>query len=120
MNTIHYTLAQVVSGEALRQIFDAVAEPVRGTYSDSLVDKALDRLAAGDVFEHREYGWGVKCRDEFGDDRAEAECYWPHFQVGEYSDRWVCKCRYYTQGGELMCSHILAVCIFQAAKRGAK
>jgi hypothetical protein len=67
---------------------------------------AIDRLAHGDVWEHREGGVGVRCRTDLGDGRISAKNYWPEKQ---------CLCRAMKQSG--YCSHLLAARIYRFAEQ---
>lgn len=81
----------------------------------SLSPRARDRINAQTVKRTR-YGWRVECRDEFGDNRSQAEAYWPKQDRGSVTG-WSCRCRAYGYNGGRDgggCSHIEAVKYLEA------
>jgi hypothetical protein len=81
----------------------------RDRYDDSLIELALDRLDHDDVRETR-HGFRVALRPDLGDNRVEAEAYWPMHDGG-------CSC--YSAKSRGVCSHRLAVEIFVTRRRHA-
>jgi hypothetical protein len=81
----------------------------RARYGGQLVERALDRLSAGEV-SSTSYGWRVTSRPDLGDD-PRYRAYWP-----KRSDRsrsgWRCRC--WHGRSNRMCSHILAVVLIRA------
>jgi hypothetical protein len=86
--------------ERLAVHWRGVADRFRPHYPDSMVELALNRLQNGDVTA-TQYGVRVALRPDLGDNRAEADAYWP--DAG---------CRCWSMKSRGLCSHTLAAEIF--------
>jgi hypothetical protein len=85
------------------------AAPLRKEYPDKLIDKALDRLENGDVWEwHGKIG--VRVRRAMGDNRTQsgAKSYWPTGD-GQW-ESFDCRCHGMRTRG--LCSHALAALMY--------
>jgi hypothetical protein len=76
-----------------------LTDELRARYDETLIARAIDRLTHGDIKDTR-YGWRVALRPDLGDNRQEADAYWP--EANE-----CCLC--WARNAHGACSHELAV-----------